>query len=107
MKKLDVILLYVKILLVEKKLDVDLKKIINNICQELFAESIAISLYGEKNTVVDTEALLSSIMDINRNYVNRISHPEPGMPAKVYFKDLIDNFNKDTCEIIDQLFSIG
>ena len=84
-----------------------LKKIINNICQELFAESIAISLYGEKNTVVDTEALLSSIMDINRNYVNRISHPEPGMPAKVYFKDLIDNFNKDTCEIIDQLFSIG
>ena len=43
---------------------------------------------------------------IQNDYVNRISHPEPGMEKKEYFKDLIDNFNKQTSEIIDQIASL-
>ena len=84
----------------------DLKKTINYICSELFAECVAASLYNGKPEEDNVNALLSSILMIQNDYVNRISHPEPGMKKKEYFKDLIDNCNKQTSEIIDQIASL-
>ncbi|MBQ6203664.1 MAG: hypothetical protein IJK46_06165 [Prevotella sp.] len=84
----------------------DLKKTINYICSELFAECVAASLYNGKPNEDSVNALLSSILMIQNDYVRRISHPEPGMKTKDYFKDLIDNFNKQTSEIIDQIASL-
>ena len=84
----------------------DLKKTINYICSELFAECVAASLYNGKPNEDSVNALLSSILMIQNDYVRRISHPEPGMRPKDYFKDLIDNFNKQTSEIIDQIASL-
>ena len=84
----------------------DLKKTINYICSELFAECVAASLYNGNHSEDNVNALLSSILMIQNDYVNRISHPEPGMKKKEYFKDLIDNFNKQTSEIIDQIASL-
>lgn len=85
----------------------NLKRTINNICGELFAECIAESLYNDKPANENVEALLSSIVVINDNYVRRISHPEPGMPAKLYYKDLIEKFNKETGEVIDQICNLA
>ena len=84
----------------------DLKKTINYICSELFAECVAASLYNGKPNEDSVNALLSSILMLQNHYVKRISHPEPGMDQNVYFKDLIDNFNKQTSEIIDQIASL-
>lgn len=84
----------------------DLKKTINYICSELFAECVAASLYNGKPNEDSVNALLSSILMIQNDYVRRISHPEPGMRPKDYFKDVIDNFNKQTSEIIDQIASL-
>ena len=84
----------------------DLKKTINYICSELFSECVAASLYNGNPNEDSVNALLSSILMIQNNYVNRISHPEPGMKQKDYFRDLIDNFNKQTSEIIDQIASL-
>lgn len=84
----------------------DLKKTINYICSELFAECVAASLYNGNPNEDSVNALLSSILMIQNDYVNRISHPEPGMKQKDYFRDLIDNFNKQTSEIIDQIASL-
>ncbi len=80
-----------------------LKKTINYICSNLFAECVAASLYGGKPNEENVNALLSSILHVHSNYVRRISHPEPGIPPKQYYKDLTENFNKDVSEIIDQI----
>ena len=84
----------------------DLKKTINYICSELFAECVAASLYNGNPSEDNVNALLSSILMIQNDYVNRISHPEPGMKKNQHLKDLIDNFNKQTSEIIDQIASL-
>ena len=84
----------------------DLKKTINYICSELFAECVAASLYNGKPSEESVNDLLSSILMVREHYVNRVSHPEPGMDAKDYFKDLAENFNKQVSEIIDQIANL-
>ena len=81
-----------------------LKKAITFICEELFAEGVAISLYGPRPKK-DVEALLFSIVKMQHNYVSRVSHPEPGMSAKAYYQDLRDKFGAEVSEIMDQLNS--
>ena len=85
----------------------DLKKTINYICSELFAECVAASLYNGKPEEDNVNALLSSILMIQNDYVSRISHPEPGMETQHYFKDLSNNFNKQASEIIDQIAALS
>ena len=81
----------------------NLKRTINYICSELFAVCVAVSLYNVKADEENVNAMLTAILAIQSNYVRRISHPEPGMLAKAYYRDLIDKFNKETGEIIDQI----
>ncbi len=81
-----------------------LKKAINLICEELFAEGVAIALYGPRPQK-DVEALLFSIVKMQQNYISRVSHPEPGMSSKAYYKDLRENFSAQVGEISDQLNS--
>lgn len=85
----------------------DLKRNINIICGDLFAECVAISLYGGQQDKMNTEALLASILRLNSDFVKRISHPEPGMPQKKYFKILVHDFNEQVSEIIDHINNIG
>lgn len=85
----------------------DLKKTINYICSDLFAECVAASLYGEKTEKENVDALMTSILVIHSSYIRRISHPEPGFPAKKYYQDLIDNFNKEVSEVIDQIANLA
>ena len=49
------------------------------------------------------EALIHSIVKLQGEYIRRISHVEPGMPAKKYFRILADSFTRDVNEIIDQI----
>ena len=79
-----------------------LKKAINLICEELFAEGVAISLYGPLPQK-EAEALLFSIVKMQDNYLKRVSHPEPGMSAKAYYKDLREKFSAQVSEILDQI----
>ncbi|ERJ79917.1 MULTISPECIES: hypothetical protein [Prevotella] len=85
----------------------DLKRTINYICGDLFTEGIAASLYGENRDNDNTEAILTAILVMHSNYIRRVSHVQPGMPAKVYFKDLKDKFSKEVNEIIDQLNNLA
>ena len=80
-----------------------LKHAIKLICEDLFAECVAASLYGPENNDENFEALLFSIIKLQSNAISRISHPEPGMPAKAYFKDLREKFSSQASEIIDQI----
>ena len=85
----------------------DLKRTINYICGDLFTEGIAASLYGENRDNDNTEAILTSILVMHSNYIRRVSHVQPGMPAKVYFKGLKDKFSKEVNEIVDQLNNLA
>lgn len=80
-----------------------IKGAINGICEELFAECIAASLYGTEKHLSNTDALLSSIIKMQSNYIRRVSHPEPGMKAKDYFKDLREKFAAEVSEVADQI----
>lgn len=81
----------------------DLKKRINNVCSELFAECVATSLYSSNNNEDNNNALLASILNIHNDYLTRVSHPEPGLSPHIYYNYLIKDFNKSVGEIIDQI----
>ena len=83
-----------------------MKHQINYICSELFAECIAVALYNKKKEDNNVDAILTSIMVVNNEFIKRVSHPEPGMPPKLYYKDLILGFNKQIDEIIDQISAL-
>ena len=85
----------------------ELKKTINYICSDLFAECVAASLYCGKPEKENVDALLTSILVIHSRYIRRISHPEPGMAAHTYYKDLIDRFNEQASEVIDNINNLG
>ena len=78
-----------------------LKRSITLISEELFAECVAASLYGQNPE--SAEALLFSIIKMQDHFIRRISHPEPGIPAGVYYKDLREKFAAQVGEIIDQI----
>lgn len=80
-----------------------LKHAIHLICEELFAEAIALSLYGAKAQQESAKELLFSIVKMEDDFIRRISHPEPGMAPKLYFKDLREKFSAQVDEIIDQM----
>lgn len=84
----------------------DLKRAVKSICAELFAECVAASLYsGEKNET-DYAPIYKAVLDVNAEYIRRISCPEPGMKAKKYYDFLITEFNKQVEEIVDQINSV-
>ena len=82
-----------------------LKRKINYVCSELFSEVVAAS-YSIKADEENVKALLTSILVIHNDYIRRISHVEPGMPATKFLKDLITQFKKQVSEIIDQISNI-
>lgn len=80
-----------------------LKKAIHLICEDLFAEAIALSLYGAEAQQESANALLFSIVKLEDEFICRISHPEPGMKANDYFKKLREQFGAQVNDIIDQM----
>ena len=83
----------------------DLKKIINYICGNLFSECVAVSLYDNKKDEEIT-ALVVSVLAMHSDYISRVSHPEPGMRPKAYFKDLREKFNAQVNEVIDNIANL-
>lgn len=85
----------------------DLKRSIHYITSALFAECVAASLYNGNPKQEDVDGILSAIVMVNDDYINRISHLEPGVQPKVYYKNLISNFNKQVDEIVDQISNLA
>lgn len=85
----------------------DLKQTINYVCSDLFAEGVAASLYGTANNEEAVNNLLSSIIVTRNDFVKRVSHLEPGMTAREYYRQLISDFNQRINEIIDQIGTLA
>lgn len=85
----------------------DLKRTINYICSDLFAETMAAAIYSGMENKEAADNLLSTILLTRNDFVKRISHQEPGMKAKKYYKALINDFNENISDIIDKIGNIG
>jgi len=83
-----------------------LKKAINNVCDDLFSECITSMIYNDKKKVEDINAILTSILLVHSNYIRRVSHPEPGLTSKVYYKDLKDKFRIQVYELADNIANL-
>lgn len=80
-----------------------LKRTINIICEGLFNEAVAASLYGSGKNKDNTDAIVYSIAKMHHQYTCRVCHPEPGLKPKSYFLDLREKFSAEACDIIDQI----
>ena len=80
-----------------------LKRGINYICGELFAECIAVSLYNVNCDKGNVDTLLTYIIHIHSDFVARVSHPEPGMKPREYYKVLVGKFNNEVNNIVDMI----
>lgn len=83
-----------------------LKRNINYVCSELFSEIVAAS-YTTNVSDDDVKALLTSVLVFHDDYVRRVSHQEPGLAPKLFYKNLVTNFNKQASEIVDQITNLA
>ena len=84
-----------------------LKRQINYICSDLFAETMAAALYGSKVEMGSVDDTLASIIVLRNDFIKRISHPEPGMRAKCFYKAIIKDFNLQVSDIIGSIGNLG
>ena len=79
-----------------------LKKSINYITGELFADCLAHKCYVAGNDPQQCDALLTRILKLQDEYISRISHTEPGN-VKGFYKQLRESFNADVEAIMDEI----
>ena len=84
----------------------DLKSIVSDTCADLVAEVVAISLYEGQANHDNALNIISSILKVRNDYVKRISHPEPGMEPKEYFKKITESFVAEVSEIADHISNL-
>ena len=84
----------------------NLKKRINGISFELAAECISARLYGSVSQE-DVNNIMGNIFSMQTDCICRISHVEPGMKAKDFFRKLREDMQKRIDEIIDQIAGLG
>ena len=84
----------------------NLKKVITFVVDELATEAFLLSYDAQGNTE-DWVALFNKIFSLNNEYIARVNHVEPGMPAKKYFNALCDAFNADAKAIHDEIIALS
>ncbi len=84
----------------------NLKKVITFVVDELATEAFLLS-YDAKGNTEAWVALFNKIFALNNDYVARVSHAEPGMPARKYFNTLCDSFNADAKAILEEITTLS
>lgn len=79
-----------------------LKKNVNYIAGELFAECLVNSLYVPGVDKEKADELMGEILKMQDEFISRISHTEPGN-VKGYYKKFRADFNAKVEEIIDAM----
>lgn len=80
----------------------DLKKVIAYIADELATEAFYLS-YASKGSTAEWVDVFDRIFTIQNDYIARVSHVEPGLPARKYFDTLCLSFNEDAKAILDEI----
>ena len=84
----------------------NLKKVITFVVDELATEAFLLSYDAQGNTEAWV-ALFNQIFSLNNEYIARVNHVEPGMPAKKYFNALCDSFNADSKALLGEISALA
>lgn len=79
----------------------DLKKSINYLAGELFAECIALTEYGNVDEH-NVSAVMENILMMQADMISRISHVEPGC-TRLFFRKLREELADRTEQIIEDI----
>lgn len=85
----------------------DLKRGISIVCMEMIAETMAASLSGSQVSQENILSTVSAILRLKGDYLSRISHVEPGMEPKTYFKNVKESFARDCEEMWETISSLA
>ena len=84
----------------------NLKKVITFVVDELATEAFLLS-YDAQGDTEAWVALFNKIFSLNNEYIARVNHVEPGMPAKKYFNTLCDSFNADAKAVLEEISALA
>ncbi len=80
-----------------------LKKVINGICGNLFANTVAVSLLNKENQPSQAiDGILNEILCLQNEYIVRISHTEKGSERAFYAK-LRKEFETKVEQLIEKI----
>lgn len=84
----------------------NLKKVITYISDQLATQAF----FASYESKADAEAwidVFNEILVLNKEYLARVCHPEPGLPAKKYFDTLCMSFNEDAKSVLDKIQALS
>jgi hypothetical protein len=84
----------------------EIKKDINSLCGDLFAECIALLQYENKPNKNDVENVMLTILEMQNDMISRLSHVEPGS-TKLFFKKLRQDLIARTEDIVEQIKALS
>ncbi len=84
----------------------NLKKVITFVVDELATEAF-IASYDSKGDTEAWVAVFNKIFALNKEYIARVNHLEPGVPAKKFFNTLCDSFNADAKALLEEIKALA
>ncbi|MCQ2245792.1 MAG: hypothetical protein MJZ69_03260 [Bacteroidaceae bacterium] len=82
-----------------------LKKKINYICGELFAEALSMMLYDSNISKDAANDVMAHILKMQDDIISRISHTQPGN-VKGFYSKLHADLQQQVNEIFDQIINL-
>ncbi len=82
------------------------KKVITYIADQLATQAFFAS-YDSKADAAEWIEVFNSIFALNKEYIARVSHVEPGLPARKYFDTVSMSFNEDAKAILDKINTLA
>lgn len=80
----------------------NLKKSVKYIINDLYMESMICSLCSSEENIAEAEKMIHRVMKLQKEYISRISHTEPGN-VKGFYKKFKEDFSKEISDIIGEL----
>ncbi|MBR1712203.1 MAG: hypothetical protein IJ722_02210 [Alloprevotella sp.] len=80
----------------------DLKKAVKNICGELFADCVALSM-TELADKEKLQGLMAEVANTYGDFVARINHVEPGLSPRKFFQKLRADFTEKANQLSDEI----
>ena len=84
----------------------EIKKDINSLCGDLFAECVALLQYKENPNKKDIENVMLTILQMQYDMVSRLSQVEPGS-TKLFFKKMREDLIARTEDIVEQIKALA
>lgn len=80
----------------------NLKKVISYIVDELATEAFYLSCNSKAETAAWVD-LFNKVFALNKEYIARVNHAEPGLPARKYFNTLCASFNEEAKTLLEEM----